>query len=291
MAMNRFFCTHWMAALATGLSSVPSSVQAFPPAPHHTLFGNVRDQYGKLLPSSGTLVRIFAGSGELAPQPLFDVPSGDYNYQIRVRMDMARPDTNSYHPQVLNKDSVLNLKVEMGGRTYLPIEMKRPTTVGESSTRRRLDLTLGVDRDDDGLPDAWEESQLYQAGEPAGQDGWDLSKLDRDGDYDADGSSNWQEYLSGTYALDATSILDLRILEKTDSLARLEFYSFYGKGYTLEGSTDLKSWTPVAFTLAPPSAAGVAAEALTSLTANTTGPTSLYVVTSGPILHYRLLAR
>jgi hypothetical protein len=244
-----------------------------------------------LIPSSGTVVRTFAGSRELAAQPLFDVPSGNYNYQIRVRMDMARPDTDSYHPEVLDENSVLNLKVAMGGRTYLPIEMNSPTTVGKPSTRRRLDLTLGVDSDGDGLPDAWEESQLYQAGVPAGQNGWDLSKLDRDGDHDGDGFSNWHEYLAGTYALDATSILDLKIIEKTASSDHLEFYSFYGKVYTLESSADLQVWTPVSFTLAPPAAAGASGAAQTSLTATTTGPTSLYVATTDTTLHYRLLAR
>lgn len=291
MVMKRSYCTPSATALCLGLLVVLLPVQAFPPAPYHTLFGNVRDQYGMLLPSSGTVVRTFSGSSELASQPLFDVPSGNYNYQIRVRMDMARPDTDSYHPEVLDTNAALNLKVAMGGRTYVPIEMNSPTAVGEPSARRRLDLTLGVDSDGDGLPDAWEESQLYQAGVPAGPTGWDLSKLDRDGDHDGDGFSNWHEYLSGTYALDATSVLDLKIIEKTASSARLEFYSFYGKGYTLESSADLQVWTPVSFTLVPPAAAGASGASQTSLTATTTGLTSLYVATTDSTFHYRLLAR
>ncbi len=288
--MKRSFCKSSVAAVILGLLSVVLPLQAFPPAPYSTLYGNVRDQYGMLLSGRGVSVLTFAGSTELDPQPLFDVPSGDYNYQVRLRMDMGRPFTTSYHPQVLEQNSPLNLKVAMGGRTYLPIEMNSPKTAGEPSTRRRLDLTLGVDSDGDGLPDAWEEAQQYQAGEPAGLNGWDLSKLDRDGDYDGDGVSNWNEYLSGTYALDATSVLSLEIREKHADYARLEFYSFYGKGYTLESSSDLKSWDPVTFTLDRPEA-GASVGALTSLTANTTGLTSLYVATTDSIIHYRLLAR
>jgi hypothetical protein len=162
--------------------------------------------------------------------------------------------------------------------------------VGAAADRRRLDLTLGVDLDGDGLPDAWEEAQLYQAGERPGVNGWELSKLDRDGDYDGDGTSNWNEYLAGTYALDATSILDLEIAEKLSDSVRLEFYSFYGKQYTLEASTDLQTWAGVALSLTAP-AEGVAVATQSSLTATMTGVTSVYVGTTDTAAHYRLIAR
>ncbi len=276
--------------LAAGLLVGFPAAHAFPPAPYYTVFGNVRDQYGKLLPSQGISVVAYAGLKKLPNQPLLDVPSGDYNYQMRLRMDMTRPDTVQYHPHTVEKDALFNLRVAIGDRMYLPIEMGSAPSVGAPGDRRRLDLTLGVDSDGDGLPDAWEEAQLYQAGERPGPEGWNLGGLDRDGDYDGDGTSNWHEYLAGTYAVDASSVLDLRILEITSGSARLEFYSFYGKSYTLQSSTDLKTWTPVSFTLVPP-AEGGSAESQSSLVATTTGPTSLFVAATGNSLHYRLLAR
>lgn len=291
LTMNR---PHFRIALLTpvmiGMGWALSPVRALPPAPPYTIFGNVRDQYGVLLPSKGAFVVTYVGLKETQRQEVVDVPSANYNYQMRLRLDMTRPETVTYHPKALATGSVFNLAVVRGNRIYRPIEVESPPTVGASADRRRLDLTLGVDLDGDGLPDAWEEAQLYQAGERPGVNGWELSKLDRDGDYDGDGTSNWNEYLAGTYALDATSILDLKLAEKLSDSVRLEFYSFYGKQYTVEASTDLQTWAAVALSLTPP-AEGVAAPTQSSLTATTTGVTSVYVGTTDTVAHYRLIAR
>ena len=285
---------HFRIALLTpvmiGVGLALSPVRALPPAPPYTIFGNVRDQYGVLLPSKGAFVVTYVGLKETQRQEVVDVPSANYNYQMRLRLDMTRPETLTYHPKALATGSVFNLAVVRGNRIYRPIEVASPTTVGAAADRRRLDLTLGVDLDGDGLPDAWEEAQLYQAGERPGVNGWELSKLDRDGDYDGDGTSNWNEYLAGTYALDATSILDLEIAEKLSDSVRLEFYSFYGKQYTVEASTDLQTWAGVALSLTPP-AEGAAVPTQSSLTATTTGVTSVYVGTTDAVAHYRLIAR
>ena len=285
---------HFRIALLTpvmiGMGWALSPVRALPPAPPYTIFGNVRDQYGVLLPSKGAFVVTYVGLKETQRQEVVDVPSANYNYQMRLRLDMTRPETVTYHPKALATGSVFNLAVVRGNRIYRPIEVASPTTVGAAADRRRLDLTLGVDLDGDGLPDAWEEAQLYQAGERPGVNGWELSKLDRDGDYDGDGTSNWNEYLAGTYALDATSILDLKLADKLSDSVRLEFYSFYGKQYTVEASTDLQTWAGVALSLTPP-AEGAAVPTQSSLTATTTGVTSVYVGTTDTVAHYRLIAR
>ena len=285
---------HFRIALLTpvmiGVGLALSPVRALPPAPPYTIFGNVRDQYGVLLPSKGAFVVTYVGLKETQRQEVVDVPSANYNYQMRLRLDMTRPETLMYHPKALARGAIFNLAVVRGNRIYRPIEVASPPTVGAAADRRRLDLTLGVDLDGDGLPDAWEEAQLYQAGERPGVNGWELSKLDRDGDYDGDGTSNWNEYLAGTYALDATSILDLKLAEKLSDSVRLEFYSFYGKQYTVEASTDLQTWAAVALSLTPP-AEGVAAPTQSSLTATTTGVTSVYVGTTDTVAHYRLIAR
>jgi hypothetical protein len=285
---------HFRIALLTpvmiGMGLALSPVRALPPAPPYTIFGNVRDQYGVLLPSKGAFVVTYVGLKETQRQEVVDVPSANYNYQMRLRLDMTRPETLMYHPKALARGAIFNLAVVRGNRIYRPIEVASPTTVGAAADRRRLDLTLGVDLDGDGLPDAWEEAQLYQAGERPGVNGWELSKLDRDGDYDGDGTSNWNEYLAGTYALDATSILDLKLAEKLSDSVRLEFYSFYGKQYTVEASTDLQTWAAVALSLTP-TTEGVAAPTQSSLTATTTGVTSVYVGTTDTAAHYRLIAR
>jgi len=69
---------------------------AFPPAPFHTLYGDVRDQYGKLVPAEGSSVILYQAGSEIMRQSLTVPGSLDYNYQMRLRIDMVRPFTTSY---------------------------------------------------------------------------------------------------------------------------------------------------------------------------------------------------
>jgi hypothetical protein len=151
-------------------------------------------------------------------------------------------------------------------------------------------LTLGVDRDGDGLPDAWEESQLYQGGILPGANGWDLSLIDRAGDFDRDGKSNFEEYLAGTYAADASSVMGLQIKEKLAEAVRLEFYTIYGKSYTLQSSPDLKVWSDASFSLTAPDAA-VPGAPQSVLLATTTGVMSVYSAAGPAATYYRLQIR
>jgi hypothetical protein len=116
-----------------------------------------------------------------------------------------------------------------------------------------LDLTLGEDLDKDGLPDTWEAWQLYQAGLYPDENGnWDLSLLDKNGDFDEDGQSNGLEYITGTFAGDATETFVLTIKEKLPQSVRFEFYGITGKVYTIESSLDMKTWTRVPFAVGAP---------------------------------------
>lgn len=126
----------------------------------------------------------------------------------------------------------------------------------------RLDLNLGEDLDHDGLPDIWEAWQLYQAGYyPDDNGNWPVNLLDKNGDFDHDGLSNRQEYLAGTFAGDATERFILQIKEKTASQVRLEFFAITGKRYTIERSTDMKTWARVPFTAGTATDAGEIYEA------------------------------
>ena len=120
---------------------------------------------------------------------------------------------------------------------YFNILAQRPftnygiVTTNASSPGGRLSrsaiITLLDDSDGDGLPDDWET----QYGEGAGA---------RDGDADADGASNWAEYIAGT---DPTNVLSYLKLELTaaSNLATLHFGALSNKTYTVEYNDDLKS--------------------------------------------------
>lgn len=229
--------------LAFACCCVPMT--AFPPAPFFTLFGTVRDEQGQTLRIDGAVVVFYKNGVEVLRQNITERLESDFNYQLRLRMDMQRPGTVRYSDIANAAGTSFSLAILIHNIPYYPIEMSVARTVGSPGQRVRLDLTLGIDSDGDGIPDAWEQSQLYAAGFLPDANGWDLSKLDRNGDFDGDGLSNWVEYIAGTFATDPTDYLALRIIEKSDTAVQLRFFSIYGKVYSLEASSDLQTWTPV----------------------------------------------
>ena len=278
-----------LAGVAVLAGSAPL-LRAYPPEPHFTVYGDARDQYGTLIPAGSASVVLYADAKEMAREALTDIPGKDFNYQIRVRIDMLRQNSASYSSRALSTGKLFTMGIESGGQVFYPIEMATPPAVGNAADRRRLDLTLGVDSDGDGLPDAWEESQLYQGGILPGANGWDLSLIDRAGDFDRDGKSNFEEYLAGTYAADASSVMGLQIKEKLAEAVRLEFYTIYGKSYTLQSSPDLKAWSDASFSLTAPDAA-VPGTPQSVLLATTTGVMSIYSAAGPAATYYRLQIR
>ncbi|MDP0499965.1 MAG: hypothetical protein Q7P63_07670 [Verrucomicrobiota bacterium JB022] len=264
-------------------------VSAFPPAPYYTVFGDVRDEFGTLLHPEGASVILSAGGKEVLRQSLLDFDNRGFNYQVRLRIDLQRAGTTPYSSLALGIGTTYTLSVSIGGIVYLPIEMSTPPQTGNPAGRTRLNLTLGVDSDGDGLPDAWEEAQLFHAGIPAGEDGWDLSLLDAKGDFDRDGLSNYQEYVSGTYATDSESYLWLDIAEVLPESVRLDFYAFYGRIYVLQSSRDMENWTVVPLLTTDPEE-DPEATPNAFLRANSTGVTSLYVPHAEDGTFYRLIA-
>jgi hypothetical protein len=172
----------------------------------------------------------------------------DQSYELNVRMDQTRSGTALYSDKAVSVGGLFSLVVEMNGSTFYPIEVSGTLEAGNGGERSRLDLTLGEDSDGDGLPDVWEQWQLYQAGQyPAADGSWDLSQISANGDFDGDGQSDGFEYIAGTFAGDATEVFGLEIKEKLAGNVRLEFYAITGKTYTIERSSDMLEWTRVNF--------------------------------------------
>ncbi|MES2705018.1 MAG: hypothetical protein V4726_00300 [Verrucomicrobiota bacterium] len=262
--------------------------RAFPPAPYYTVYGMVRDQTGQVLSAQGVELLLLKGTTVVSRSPVGSVAGLDQNYQLSMRLDTNRSNTQFYTENALAAGGIYNLAVEMNGQRFYPIEVQGPAlTTGKGGERVRLDLNLGEDTDHDGLPDAWEQWQLYQAGYLPGNSGWDLRLLSRNGDFDHDGVSDWMEYVAGTFAGDATERFDLAIREKTADFVRLEFYAITGKTYTIERSTDLKTWTRAAFSL---SATAAKSE---TLTAPAVATRPVFVAPASPVTpeFYRLTVR
>ena len=231
-----------------------SSLQAFPPAPYYTLYGMVRDQVGQTLTAEGATLILLKGGVEAGRTPISNLQL-DQNYELNIRIDANRSGTTIYSEKALSAQGQFSLVVEMNGSLFYPIEVAGNLTAGKGGERVRLDLNLGEDLDGDGLPDIWEQWQLYQAGYfPDANGNWPLNLIDRNGDLDGDGVSNYLEYLAGTFAGDATERFDLQIKEKNDTDVRFEFYAITGKTYTIERSADMKTWARVPFAIGAPAA-------------------------------------
>ncbi len=268
------------------LLSLTVSLQAFPPAPYYTLYGMVRDQVGQTLVAEGATLILLKGAEEIGRTPITNLRL-DQNYELNIRIDANRSGTTIYSEKALTAQGQFSLVVEMNGSLFYPIEVAGNLTAGKGGERVRLDLNLGEDLDGDGLPDIWEQWQLYQAGYyPDGSGNWPIHLIDRNGDLDGDGLSNYLEYLAGTFAGDATETFDLEIKAKSDTHAELEFYAITGKTYTIERSADGVSWERVAF------AADTVAVGETAMTAEGVGLQAAYVVPeSGASELYRLTVR
>jgi len=241
--MNR---THKSLILLVSLLSTLTAL-AFPPAPYYTLYGMVRDQVGQTLTAEGAEVVLLKEGVEIGRTPI-TANRIDQSYELNVRMDQTRSGTALYSDKAVSVGGLFSLVVEMNGSTFYPIEVSGTLEAGNGGERTRLDLTLGEDSDGDGLPDVWEQWQLYQAGQyPAADGSWDLSQISANGDFDGDGQSDGFEYIAGTFAGDATEVFGLEIKEKLAGNVRLEFYAITGKTYTIERSSDMLEWTRVNF--------------------------------------------
>ena len=226
-----------------------TGLKAYPPAPYYTLFGVVRDQVGATLRVDGAQIVLLRDGKEIGRTPVYPDLRVDSNYELKIRIDQGHTGTRVYSTSALQPQGVYSLLVVINGQNLYPIEVSGTLRAGTGGERVRLDLNLGVDANRDGLPDAWQEWVLYQAGRRVGTPEWDINLITKDGDFDGDGISNFLEYVAGTFAGDPAERLELRLTNKTPAAVSLEFYTITGKVYGIEESADLKTWQTVPFSV------------------------------------------
>ena len=232
----------WIAALVL---LAPFLAWAFPPAPHHTLYGTVRDEMGEPLVVTNAEVVLETLTGTQVKTTVVPNLGAGLNYRLKVPMD-AGLTADNYKPTALRPTVAFRMKVKIGLVTYLPIEMRADyANLGKPAQSTRLDLTLGEDSDGDGLPDAWERALIAMLGGSL-----TLADIRPGDDADGDGLTNLQEYLAGTYAFDPQDGFRLDIVGVNEGRPVIEFLAIRGRSYTLHGSADLRTWTPVEFRVA-----------------------------------------
>jgi len=215
---------------------------AFPPLPHHTVYGLVRDEFGNPLISPGTELTLETLAGTAITTAVVPGLEAGVNYRIEVPVD-AGLSSDLYRPTAMRPTAPFRIRVKIAGRTYVPLEMKaNMALLGQPAQSSRVDLTLGEDTDGDGLPDGWERSGIA-----AGNLGLTLEGLKPGDRLNGNSLSVLQAYLAGTYAWDPKDGFRLDIVEFSAADPVLEFMALRGRSYTISASNDLLTWKPMKF--------------------------------------------
>ncbi len=242
MISLRFLRRAFLVVLLAGL--IPGAAVAFPPLPHHTVYGLVRDEFGNPLTASGTELILDTLSGTSLSTSVVAGLEAGVNYRINVPVDAGLTD-DLYRPTALRPTAPFRIRVKIAGRTYVPLEMKaNMAQLGQPAQSSRVDLTLGEDTDGDGLPDAWERSVIA-----AGKLGVPISGLNPNDRLNGNPLSVLQAYIAGTYAWDPKDGFRLDIVAFSQADPVLEFVALRGRSYTVVGSDDLQAWKPMSFRL------------------------------------------
>lgn len=218
------------------------TINAFPPAPHHTIYGLVRNELGNPLSGDNAKIILETADGvQIRGNIIPDLDPG-MNYRLLIPMDSGL-NLVPYAPYALHPTTSFLLRVEIAGNTYLPIEMSGDfASLGDPAKKTLINLTLGIDSDGDGLPDAWERHLMGLLGGDL-----TLESINKESDLDGDGLNNYEEYIAGTYANDPEDGFALAIAGFGDEGPLLEFLAIRNRTYSIFGSTDLQNWVPLHF--------------------------------------------
>lgn len=287
---NRHECSRsaWLVRLGTagfvGALFLSLVAQAYPPAPNHVIYGLVRDDFGTPLMSSTAQVVLETPGGVQIAANLSPGLSPGVNYQLLVPMDSGiTPDP--YEPTALTAAAPFKLYVVVGQVTNLPIQMSGNfSLLGQPGKQTRIDLTIGVDSNGDGIPDAWEMAYLAAIGSNLS-----LASVNANSVLGPDGLTLLQEYLAGYYPFDPADTFLLKLVNVDSGSPILQFTAITGRSYTLLGSTDLNTWTPLSFLIPSEGPSGPAHSAFVAPSVQTIQVQALQPA-AGPQMHYfRLL--
>ena len=263
-------------ALAFLLARVPCAL-AYPAAPDALIYGMVKDEYGTPLNAPARVILKTPSGTQVSTELQLGLAIG-VNYAVKVPMD-AGTIAGLYKANVLVSSTPYQLYVVSGTTTNLPFEMVGAHPVVRDPASQTLqNLTIGVDSNGNGIPDAWEAAFLAQVGTNVA-----LGQVNVNGDYARNGRTLRQEYLLGNYPFNPGDNFKVDLVRQEAGSAVLAFTSMTGRGYQVSGSADLQSWTPLAFTIP-----GVDASERTAYTAPDIRPLQIQTIasTNGPVMQF-----
>jgi len=242
----------WSQALSLFVFGLSFSALAFPPAPYHLIYGLVRDQYGTPIQNTQVQVLLKTPVGTTHIASIDPGLALGINYVLRVPMDSLVA-SDLYRSNALVAANDYTMRVIVGGVTNVPIQI--PTNyfeLGQPAQLTQIDLTLGVDSNHDGIPDAWEQAFLASLGSNLA-----LSNLNAGLVLTHDGRTLWQQYLLGTVLFDPDNPFAIRLVSQNAGQPILEFPTMTGRSYRVLGSFDLRQWSPLQFQLVSEGSGGV----------------------------------
>lgn len=246
--------------------------------PSMIVYGVIRDSYGLYLGPDGAMVSAFLGTNEVALTPTRPQPAGA-NY----RFDVNVSDPLTAGPNDVTPGATVTIRVRMGTDLVPTIGTNTFTARGDGSSVR-INLVIGVDSDNDGLPDDWERMVIANSGGAISN----LTQVGPGMDLDHDGVSDDQEFWNGTFAFLPDDQLRMGALAVTgNGRLRFSFTSVNGAIYSVESTPTLEApaWSaiPVSLTESGP---------LSLTEFNGDGQVvTLYLATAGPTHFYRLRSR
>lgn len=257
-----------------------SLARAYPPAPHHLIFGLVRDDFGTPMMSPRVQVILETPTGTQIATTVSPASAPGVNYQLEVPMDAGiTPDL--YEPSALQNAAPFKMVVVIGAVTNLPIQMAGDFShLGLPGQQTRIDLTLGADLNGNGIPDAWELAYLA-----ALHSNLTLADLTANTILGPDGLTLLQEFLAGYYPFDPSDSFKLQLVDASGGLPTLQFTVITGRAYTVLGSPDMQNWSPLSFVIPAEGSNGAThdyyiAHSVSTLQVRVLQPAS------GPEMHY-----
>ena len=242
--MHSLHSLWWASLLAIIL--LAGKAHAFPPAPSFTYHGTVRDGFGQSIPSGAdAYLVVLRGTTVISQAPIGDQFHVGENYRLQLPLDLDP--ASAYSATALSPSQQISFQVRFPSRT-VPISSisTAATIIGSPAGVLRLDLTTGADGDNDGLPDDWEYDQLDLAGIGFSDPRYGLNAFSRDGDFNRNGLSDYDEYIAGTFAALNGSGLGLKVTHvDSDGFTHLELKASFGKHYRFQSSPDMLTWTDV----------------------------------------------
>lgn len=267
----------WKTAL-TGLLIGGAALQtlAYPPALPHKIYGMVRGEDGEPVSSSAELIFKTDTGVSVIGNVVQNLEPG-VNYRLTIPMD-AGVTPVPYVENALSPLVPFRISVVIGSTTNLPIEMSGDyIQLGQFGESTRIDLTLGVDSDGDGMPDAWEEFVIALLGNDL-----TLADITRSGDNDGDGMSNYDEYIAGTYAFDRSDVFELHLKERQLDTTVFQFLAISGRSYMIQRSENMTDWESVGF-----SVPAVSSQPVSSYSASAVHTVEVNVISTNEAAYFR----